>query len=163
MAKARNLVKQLFLLLLIPVLAALYLVGPSTASAAPRTTHFATTATHHPKHPKPPCGIKHYPPCPKHHHIGGQKHHHCKQGHRYHLKAQHFPKHKKIRVHIKGHGHDKLIYRSHTNKHGNKFFSVKIPKNFKPGKYTLIVKVGNTTKKIHIHVKKAHKHHHGHH
>ncbi|HEY2272488.1 MAG TPA: hypothetical protein VGH30_06920 [Jatrophihabitantaceae bacterium] len=160
MAKARNLVKQLFLLLLIPVLAAVYFAGPSTASAAPRTAHFASAATHH---PKKPCGIKHYPRCP-HGHIGGQKHHHAKQGHRYHLHAQHFPKHKKITVHIKGHGHDKLIFRSHTNKHGNKFFSVKIPKNFKPGKYTLIVKVGNTTKKIHIHVKRAKKHHHhGHH
>jgi hypothetical protein len=152
MPKVRHLVKQLFVLLLIPVLAALYFAGPSGATTLPRAAH-AAAASHH---PKKPCGIKHYAPCPKPPHIGGQKHHHCKQGHRYHLKAQHFPKHRKIRVHIKGHGHDKLIYVSHTNKHGNKFFTVKVPKNFKPGKYTLIVKVGNHVKKIHIHVKKAH-------
>jgi 5-hydroxyisourate hydrolase-like protein (transthyretin family) len=162
MAKARHLVKQLFLLLLIPVLAALYFAGPSNASAAPRATHFAAQSKPH--HPKPPCGIKHYPRCP---HPKNKCHHkHVKPGHKVHVHSKHYPKHSTIRVYIKGHGHHKLVVKIKTNKHGKAHYSVKVPKNFKPGKYKLIFKASGYHKHIPsktITVKKTKHHHHGHH
>lgn len=156
MVRIRRFLVATLLMALVPVVGVALFVGPAGAATTSMGLSSSTLVK-----PHKPCGIKHYPRCPPKHVIGHQHNKKVKQGHRYHLNAKHFGKHKKITVRIKGHGHDKLVFVSHTNKHGKKYFSVTIPKNFKPGTYHVIVKVGSVKKTITIKVtKRHHKHHH---
>lgn len=139
-----------------PKSTALTAAAPSVAAASIAASSVAAARADSDDTPRT-CGGSHYPPCPPKSSISISPHHKVHRGHRLRVRAVHFAPHKTLNVTVRVVGHRGGFTASGTvttDRHGNAVFSIRIPKSLKTGTYTLLIKIGSTTKKIRIVVKR---------
>ncbi len=128
---------------LVLLVAALVVAGPSSAAPSRAANAFAPASR--------PCGRPHYPPCPPKSSASVSPHN-VRRGHHLFISVRHYPAHKRVTVHLAGHGIYRQLGSSRTGPHGNTNFSVRIPKHIPVGRYTVYVQIGSATKTFHINV-----------